>query len=103
MQVSGPAEAGTQDNGGKFTANAAWLVRAVIAFNLTRAAATATGQATMTKATTPTIRRKLIAIPARVATSARRITLHLSEAWPWHEAWTALLDRVADPPSAART
>ncbi len=46
---------------GKFTANAAWLVLAVMAFNLTRAAATITGPA-LAKATTATIRRKLIAV-----------------------------------------
>ena len=61
---------------GKFTANAAWLVLAVIAFNLTRTAATLTGP-DMARATTATIRRKLITVPARVATSARRVTLHL--------------------------
>ena len=44
---------------GKFTANAAWLVLAVMAFNLTRAAATLAGPA-MGKATTATIRRKVI-------------------------------------------
>ncbi|MDL9949088.1 IS1380 family transposase, partial [Gordonia sp. ABSL11-1] len=41
---------------GKFNANAAWLVCAVIAFNLTRAAATLTSNRLAT-ATTPTIRR----------------------------------------------
>ena len=59
---------------GKFTANAAWLVMAVMAFNLTRAAATITGPA-LAKATTATIRRKLITVPARIASSARRVTL----------------------------
>jgi len=82
---------------GVFTANAAWLVLAVIAFNLTRAAASLTDQQ-LAKATTATIRRKLIIVPARVATSARRITLHLPHAWPWESAWTALFDRVNDPP-----
>ena len=67
---------------GKFTANAAWLVLAVMAFNLTRAAATITGPG-LAKATTATIRRKLIAVPARVASSARRMTLHLPADWPW--------------------
>ena len=91
---------------GKFTANAAWLVLAVIAFNLTRAAAIMASGATpqtskLAKATTATVRRKLIAVPARVASSARRITLHLPHAWPWHEAWTRLFDRVADPPATA--
>jgi hypothetical protein len=49
----------------KFTANVGWLVLAVAAFNLTRAAATVTGPA-LAKATTAAIRRKLIAVPARV-------------------------------------
>lgn len=83
---------------GVFTANAAWLVLTVIAFNLTRAAASLTDPQLM-RATTATIRRKLIIVPARVATSARRITLHLPQAWPWETAWTALFDRVSDPPS----
>src|SRR5450756_1642839 len=61
---------------GKFTANAAWLVLAVMAFNLTRAAATLAGTS-MGKATTATIRRKLVHVPARIASSARRLTLHL--------------------------
>jgi hypothetical protein len=82
---------------GMFTANAAWLVLAVIAFNLTRAAASLTDPQ-MAKATTATIRRKLVTVPARVATSARRITLHLPTAWPWEAPWTALFDRVSDPP-----
>jgi hypothetical protein len=84
---------------GVFTANAAWLVLAVIAFNLTRAAASLTDPQ-IAKATTATIRRKLITVPARVATSARRITLHLPQAWPWQTAWTAMYDRVSDPPPA---
>jgi hypothetical protein len=82
---------------GVFTANAAWLVLAVIAFNLTRAAASLTDPQ-LAKATTATIRRKLIIVPARVATSARRVALHLPRAWPWETAWTALFDRVSDPP-----
>lgn len=87
---------------GVFTANAAWLVLAVIAFNLTRAAGTlaATAASDLARATTATIRRKLITVPARVASSARRITLHLPAAWPWQTAWTTLLDRVSDPPPA---
>jgi len=83
---------------GKFTANSAWLVLAVIAFNLTRAAATITGPG-LAKSTTATIRRKLIAVPARVASSARRVTLHLPTAWPWETAWTELFTRVCGPPT----
>ena len=54
----------------------------------------------LARTTTATIRRRLITVPARMATSARRITLHLPAAWPWETAWTALFDRVSDPPSA---
>lgn len=82
---------------GVFTANAAWLVLAVVAFNLTRAAGTVAAP-DLARATTATIRRKLITVPTRVATSARRITLHLPQAWPWEIPWTALFDRVSDPP-----
>ncbi|HEX8511366.1 MAG TPA: IS1380 family transposase [Propionibacteriaceae bacterium] len=83
---------------GKFCANAAWLVCAVIAFNLTRTAATLTGP-TLAKATTATIRRKLILVPARIACSARRITVHLPQHWPWENGWTALFTRVCGPPA----
>jgi hypothetical protein len=79
---------------GVFTANAAWLVCAVMAFNLTRAAATLTNTAALAKATTATIRRKLVAVPARIATSARRVHLHLPSRWPWQAAWSALYDAV---------
>ena len=87
---------------GIFTANAAWLVLAVIAFNLARAAATVAGPA-LARATTATIRRTLITVPARVARSARRITMHLPTDWPWEKAWTAVFDRVSDPPPAMAT
>lgn len=83
---------------GIFTANAAWLVLAVMAFNVTRAAATLTGTE-LARATTATIRRKLINVPARIASSARRIVLHLPTNWPWEKAWTDLFTRVNDPPA----
>ncbi len=87
---------------GKFAANAAWLVLAVIAFNLTRAAATFTGP-TLARATTATIRRKLITVPARVPSSARRIILHLPAAWPWETAWTQLFTHSCGPPTPTTT
>ena len=87
---------------GKFTANAAWLVLAVMAFNLTRAAATITSPK-LAKATTATIRRKLIAVPARIASSARRVTLHLPTAWPWETAWSDLFNRACGPPPPPST
>jgi len=79
-------------------------VLAVLAFNLTRAAGALTGQPALAKATTPTIRRKLIHVPARVASSARRLILHLPTDWPWEQAWTELFVRTCGPPPAtART
>ncbi len=87
---------------GKFTANAAWLVCAVMAFNLTRAAATISGD-DLTRATTATIRRRLITVPARIASSARRHTLHLPEKWPWENAWTALFTHSHRPSVPAPT
>ena len=86
----------------KFTANAAWLVLAVMAFNLTRAAATITGPG-LAKATTATIRHKLIAVPARIASSARRVRLHLPTSWPWETAWSDLFTRACGPPLAPTT
>ena len=87
---------------GVFAANAAWLVLAVMAFNLTRAAATLTGPK-LAKSTTATVRRKVIAVPARVASSARRLTLHLPTGWPWETDWTQLFTRVCGPPVPATT
>ena len=52
---------------GVFTANSAWLVLAVIAFNLTRAAGVIADRAgRLARATTATIRRTLIHVPARL-------------------------------------
>ena len=82
---------------GRFAANAAWLVLACIAFNLTRAAATISG-GQLIKATTGTVRRTLINLPARTATSARRVTLHLPTNWPWQTGWDRLFTRVCGPP-----
>jgi len=81
---------------GKFTANSAWLVCAVMAFNLTRAAGAIAG-GRLARATTATIRRTLIAVPARAASSARRLTLHLPRHWPWQRAWTTLFLACAPP------
>ena len=88
---------------GVFNANAAWLVCAVMAFNLTRAAATVTKAPALARATTATIRRKLIAVPARIVTSARRLHLHLPTGWPWHTEWTTLYDALFPRPATRTT
>lgn len=61
---------------GVFTASAAWLVLAVIAFNLLRAAGKICGN-DHARATTSTLRHKIIAVLARIASSARKHRLHL--------------------------
>lgn len=85
---------------GKFTANAAWLVLATIAFNLSRAIGTLAGT-DLGKARSGTIRRKLITVPARIATSARKITLHLPAHWPWETSWSQLFEAACGPPRTA--
>ncbi len=84
---------------GKFTANAAWLALAQIAFNLTRAAARLTGT-TLGKARTATVRRTLITVAARVANQARHWILHLPHAWPWRDQLAALYDTTMPRPAA---
>lgn len=78
---------------GRFAANSAWLVCAVMAFNLTRAAATLAG-GPLAKARTATIRAALITVPARIASSARRLRLHLPRRWPWETAWNTLFNNL---------
>jgi hypothetical protein len=85
---------------GQINANAAWLVLAAISFNLTRAAGTLASRF-HARATTATIRTHLIAVPARIARSARRLRLHLPERWPWETAWQAMFTAAAGPPAAA--
>jgi hypothetical protein len=74
---------------GFFSANAAWAVLWAIAHNLTRAAGALAGTF-HARAATATIRAHLINVPARLSRSARRLTLHLPQHWPWEPAWHAL-------------
>jgi hypothetical protein len=85
---------------GRFAANSAWLVLAAMAVNLARALA-ALASTVHAKATLATVRTQLIAVPARVATSARRSTLHLPTAWPWADAWQLLFTAATGPPATA--
>lgn len=67
---------------GRFQANAAWLAVAVITHNLARAFAAVAG-AGHRRERMATIRRKLFQVPARVASSARRLRLHAPVGWRW--------------------
>ncbi|MFF3517465.1 IS1380 family transposase [Streptomyces sp. NPDC002573] len=74
---------------GKFTANAAWLTLAAAAYNLTRAAGHL-ASVFHARARTGTIRRHLIAGPARIARPGRRPVLHLPQRWHWADDFTDL-------------
>ena len=78
---------------GDFNANAAWLALAALAHNLTRALATLAGHG-LHHATTVTIRRTLIAVPARLVRSARKRHLRIPEHWPWQTALTWCRRRI---------
>jgi hypothetical protein len=51
--------------------------------------------------TTKTLRRRFLAIPGRLTRSARQVTVHLPEHWPWAEAFQSALARLRAIPIAA--
>ena len=85
---------------GSYAANAAWLAHAVIAFNLARTAGVLASKR-HARARWATLRTHLINVPGRVASSARRLTIHLPMDWPWADAWHALFDAANAPPDPA--
>ena len=85
---------------GKYAANAAWVAHAVIAFNIARATAVA---AQMPTARWATLRTQIINIPARIATTARRLVLHLPTHWPWTPGWKLLWSTATGPPPHTTT
>jgi Transposase DDE domain group 1 len=82
---------------GRFVANAAWLVCAAMAHNLTRAAGTLAG-GRHRRARTGTIRAHLVATPARLAHSAHRQILHLPRDWPYQPGLDELFRRALHDP-----
>ena len=86
---------------GRFNANAAWLALSAMAFNLLRAAGTLAG-GRHAKARTATVRRDLIAVPARTARRGRgNLVLHLPEGHHREHAWLSLWASGCSPPAAA--
>jgi hypothetical protein len=85
---------------GKYTANAAWVSLAVIAFNIARAAAVA---ADLAKARWSSLRRKIIQVPGRIASTARQLDLHLPTHWPWAYGWESLHAHATGPPLTVTT
>ena len=76
---------------GVFTANAAWLTLVGIAYNLAKWTANAAG---LGRVTTKTLRLTIIAVPARLVTSARRSRLRPPTSWPWADHITTALDII---------
>ena len=76
---------------GRFPANGAWLAVQVIAHNLARwTARIGLGEQIVT---TKTLRRRFFSMAGRLTRSARRLTLHLPQRWPWEVQFSGALAR----------
>jgi hypothetical protein len=84
---------------GQFHANQAWLTLAALTHNLLRALGVLTSRF-HAWARTGTLRRQLIAVPARVTRTARTLTLRLPQNWPQRDSWHGLFTTTAGPPPA---
>ena len=92
---------------GRFPANAAWLAvqslprtrYGVIAHNLARwTARIGLGEQLVT---TKTLRRRFFSLAGRLTRSARRLTLHLPQRWPWENQFSRALARLRALPLPA--
>ena len=84
---------------GRFAANAAWLAVQVLAHNLARwAARIGLGEQLVT---TKTLRRRFFSLAGRLTRSARRLTLHLTQRWPWETQFNRALARLRAIPFPA--
>ena len=77
---------------GRFPANAAWLAVQVMAYNLARWT-TRIGLGEQL-ATTKTLRWRFFSLAGRLTRSARRLTLHLPQGWPWQNQFSFALARL---------
>ena len=73
---------------------------AALAHNLLRWS-TLIGLPASTVRTARTLRRRLLTLPGRLTTSARRWTLHLPARWPWQHDFIRALARIRALPAAA--
>ena len=84
---------------GCFAANGAWLAVQVMAHNLARwTARIGLGEQIVT---TKTLRRQVFALAGLLTRSARRLTLHLPQRWPWETQVTRALARLRAIPLPA--
>ena len=84
---------------GRFSANGAWLAVQVLAHNLARwTARIGLGEQVVT---TKTLRRCFFSLAGRLTRSARRLTLHLPQRWPWEAQFSRALSRMRAVPFPA--
>ena len=77
---------------GRFPANAAWRAVQTMAHNLARwTTRIGLGEPV---ATTKTLRRRFFSLAGRITHSARRLTLHLPQHWPWQNQFSSALARL---------
>ena len=77
---------------GRFAANAAWLAVQVMAHNLARR--TARIGLDEQVVSTKTLRRLFFSLAGRLTHSARHLTLHLPQRWPWETQFSRALARL---------
>ena len=81
---------------GRFAANAAWMAVQVMAHNLARwTSRIGLGEQVVT---TRTLRRRFFSLVGRLTRSARRLTLHLPQGWPWGNLFSGALARLRSLP-----
>ena len=84
---------------GRFAANGAWLAVQVMAHNLARwTARIGLGEQVVT---TKTLRRRFFSLAGRLTHTARRLTLHLPQRWPWETQFSRALARLRAIPLPA--
>jgi len=79
---------------GRFAANAGWLALVALAYNLGRWC-TALISPRWRTTTTATLRTRLLAVPARIVHTARRLHLRLPRHWPWEADYQQLRNAIA--------
>ena len=86
---------------GRFAANGAWLAVQVMAHNLARwTARIGLGEQLVT---TKTLRRRFFSLAGRLTRSARRLTLHLPQRWPWENQFSRAVARLRAIPTPSLT
>ena len=78
---------------GRFAANSAWALCAMITHNLLRAADSLDPNRPAPSRGV-TLRRQIVHVPARLARPQRRPVLHLPAHWPWADRWLAIWNGV---------